>query len=97
MIPILDSLAYRGAVHIPWRLARRMRARIGGPTTLAFGKLNANYDKFWMADSDACSSIDSHEGILFFESRGYEILQPVGRLGRILSRGEAISVRKPLH
>jgi len=53
MIPILDSLAYRGAVHIPWRLARRMRARIGGPTTLAFGKLNANYDKFWMADSDA--------------------------------------------
>jgi len=49
-----------------------------------------------MADSDACASIDSHEGVLFFETRGYELLRPRGGTRvRVLFRAGALVVRKP--
>jgi hypothetical protein len=97
LIPLRNSLLFRGAFQIPWRAWRRIQA-MGRkqPTKLVFGRLDANYDHFWMSDSDACASIDSHEGILFFESRGYEILMPLGgAVRRLLWRGEPVVVRKP--
>jgi len=36
--------------------------------------LNPNYEKYWVRDSDAVNSIDSHEAILWFLSRGDECL-----------------------
>ncbi len=83
-----------GGAAAPWR-------RIGAtlrpaPTALRFRPLEANYGKFWMADSDACASIDSHEGVLFFETRGYELLRPRGGTRvRVLFRAGALVVRKP--
>ena len=38
---------------------------------LRYGRLVPNYDKFWLADSDACINIDPHEVILWFWSRGW--------------------------
>ena len=92
-LPIRDSVLFRAGSSIPWRMWRRLTQRTAGP--LRFRKLRTNYEHFWMSDSDACSSIDSHEGILFFERRGYEILNPQGgAVSRLLFRAAPVIVRK---
>jgi uncharacterized protein YbaR (Trm112 family) len=95
-IPLRDSLIYRGLRHVPWRFWRRVTVKLKRtPSDLRYTKLRANYEVFWMSDSDACSSIDSHEAMLFFESRGYEMLAPTGGIiRRLVSRGGAIVARK---
>ena len=94
-IPIRDSAVYRGVTSIPWRMWRRLTQ--SEPGSLRFTRMWANYEHFWMSDSDACSSIDSHEGILFFERRGYEILNPQGgAVSRLLFRADPVIVRKRL-
>jgi SAM-dependent methyltransferase len=96
LIPLRDSMIYRGARQIPWRIWRRGLTRLSGaPSWLSYRPLHANYENFWQADSDACSCIDSHEGVLFFDSRGYEIFEPRGgALGRLLFRAGAVIARK---
>jgi SAM-dependent methyltransferase len=96
-IPLRNSLLYRGLCQIPWRVWRRAAVKLKGVTSeLRYQRLEANYEVYWTSDSDACSSIDSHEGILFFESRGYEILLPSGGvIAHLGARGGAIVVRKP--
>jgi SAM-dependent methyltransferase len=98
LIPIRDSLFWRGIFEIPWRVNRRMISSLYAvPSQLRYKRLKANYAHFWMADSDACSAIDSHEAVLFFETRGYSILRPAGgNLARLLTRGGAVVVRKAL-
>jgi SAM-dependent methyltransferase len=92
-LPIRDSVVFRAAASIPWRVWRRLTQRAAG--SLRFTRLRANYEHFWMSDSDACASIDSHEAILFFERRGYEILNPRGgAVHRLLFRAGPIIVRK---
>jgi len=92
-LPVRDSVVFRAAASIPWRMWRRLTQTAPGP--LRFTKLRANYEHFWMSDSDACASIDSHEAILFFERRGYEILNPQGgAISRLLFRAGPVIVRK---
>src|SRR6266446_1620252 len=92
-LPIRDSVVFRAASSIPWRMWRRLTQPAPGP--LKFTSLQANYEHFWMSDSDACASIDSHEAILFFERRGYEILNPRGGVvSRLVFRAGPIIVRK---
>lgn len=95
-IPLRDSLLTRGMVQLPWRSLRRTLVTLaGGPSRLKFRELAANYEHFWTSDSDACSAIDSHEGILFFESRGYVILAPRPTLlRRLFFRSGAIIALK---
>jgi SAM-dependent methyltransferase len=92
-LPIRDAVLFRAIASIPWRVWRRLTQ--AGPGRLRFTKLQANYEHFWMSDSDACASIDSHEAILFFERRGYEILSPQGGVAsRLLARAGPVIVRK---
>jgi SAM-dependent methyltransferase len=92
-LPIRDSVVFRATASIPWRVWRRLTQPAPGP--LRFTRLRANYEQFWMSDSDACASIDSHEAILFFERRGYEILNPCGgAVSRLLFRAGPIIVCK---
>jgi hypothetical protein len=92
-LPIRDSVAYRASTTIPLRAWRRVTQK--GPGPLRFKRIRANYEHFWMSDSDACSSIDSHEAILFFERRGYELLNPGGGVAsRLLFRADPVIVRK---
>jgi SAM-dependent methyltransferase len=92
-IPIRESIIVRSATSIPWRVWRRLTQTGIGP--LRFKRLRSNYEHFWMSDSDACASIDSHEAILFFERRGYELLNPRGGVvSRLLFRAGPIIVRK---
>jgi len=99
LIRLRNSIVYRGLLQIPRRSMRRAAAMVArSPTELRFRRLHANYERFWTSDSDACSSIDSHEGILFFETRYYKILIPSGGVAaRLLARGGPVAVRKPDH
>ena len=65
---VADDLA-RG----PIRAMRALSAAFG-PTTLHYHRLEPNYDTYWQADGDAVNSIDPHEAMLWFTSRGDECL-----------------------
>jgi SAM-dependent methyltransferase len=72
-IPLRSSQTFRVAALLPTRMVRNFVARFG-PTRLRYHRLTPNYEKYWMSDSDAVNSIDSHEAMLWFLSRGDECL-----------------------
>lgn len=72
-IPLRSSAAFRMASLMPNRLVRSAAAQFGS-TKLHYRRLVPNYEKYWVPDSDAINSIDSHEAMLWFLSRGDECL-----------------------
>jgi SAM-dependent methyltransferase len=96
-LPLRNSLGWKAGTHFPRRVLRALSyRRRPAPTALNYRKLRANYDRFLTSDSDACSSLDSYEGILFYQSRGCRILSPRGSvLRRLLSRNEPVIFAKP--
>jgi SAM-dependent methyltransferase len=46
----------------------------GGPTRLRYTRIEPNYEKYWMADSDAINRLTRDEMGLWFRSRGDECL-----------------------
>jgi hypothetical protein len=94
------ALRQRGLVKavgaLPGRILRRAGwGMTGGATRLRFTRLRPDYQTFWISDSDAASRIDSHEGCLYFQSRGYDVLTPgAGALRQLLCRHEPLVVRK---
>jgi SAM-dependent methyltransferase len=83
---------------LPGRFLRRtlwsLRKR---PSPFHYQRLPANYERFWMADSDAVSRLDAHEACLFFHSRAYQVLRPGPRaMQQLFARHEALIVRKPV-
>jgi SAM-dependent methyltransferase len=79
---------------IPNRLIRSLAA-YWGPTRLRYRRLEPNYEKYWVADSDAVNSIDVHEALLWFRSRGDECLNCDGPSLLIPSAPLIIRVHKP--
>ena len=72
-IPFRSSIPFRAMSLIPIRVMREAAAVLG-PTRLRYRRLTPNYDTYWVQDSDAVNSIDSHEGMLWFTSRGDQCL-----------------------
>lgn len=95
LIPLRDSLAWRGAFAIPQRLVRRAAWAVRGePTPFRYRPLDANFEVFWDSDSDATAQLDPHEMALYFESRGFEIESPAGVVARVLHRAQPLVVRR---
>jgi SAM-dependent methyltransferase len=93
-IPVRDSLAWRLAFVLPRRMVRACQRMVSSsPTRFKYKKLNPNYKKFWMSDSDAVNSMDPYESIQWFVSRGDECLSHPQGLRRFLVRGGAIEFR----
>jgi SAM-dependent methyltransferase len=76
--PLRRSLVWKAIMALPMRAGRRIAwaAAGGGASRLRFRRLQPDYSRFWMSDSDAVTRLDSHEGALFFHSRGYRIEKP---------------------
>ncbi len=72
-IPLRSSQTFRAIQLIPIRIIRKIAAQFG-PTRLRYRRLSPNYEKYWVPDSDAVNSIDSHEAMIWFLSRGDECL-----------------------
>jgi SAM-dependent methyltransferase len=72
-IPLRSSTPFILTTLLPNRLIRDLLGHFG-PTRLRYRRLSPNYEKYWVADSDAVNSIDVHEAMLWFRSRGDECL-----------------------
>ena len=72
-ISLRSSLAFQAAFALPVRALRDSVARLG-PTRLRYRRLEPNYEHYWQVDSDAVNSIDGHEALLWFTTRGDECL-----------------------
>lgn len=76
-IPFRTLPPFQFMTLVPVRLFREFVAHFG-PTRLRYRRLTPNYEKYWMPDSDAVNSIDRHEAMLWFRSRGDECLNCEG-------------------
>lgn len=95
-IPVRSSAPFRAAAMVPTRLARTAVSWFG-PTRLHYRRLEPNYKQYWVADSDALNSIDRHEMMLWFRSRGDECLNCEGADGSPFARAGAwlvVRIRK---
>ena len=72
-IPLRSSPPFVLMYLLPNRAVRDLVSR-AGPTRLRYGRLTPNYEKYWVPDSDAVNSIDRHEAMIWFRSRGDECL-----------------------
>lgn len=93
ILPILKSPAYNFATRIPARVVRRACSR--WPTQLRNRLLTPSTNYYGLPDHDAYCDGDSHEGLLYFESRGYEYLSHATYRDKVLSRQDAFAFRKP--
>ena len=68
---IVESWLFRRLYSQQVKMLRSFGARLGtGPSRLHFVRLTPNYDQYWMADSDATTSLSFHELYLWFVTRG---------------------------
>lgn len=72
-IPLRSSMPFIWMHLIPNRIVRSLVSFVE-PTRLRYHRLTPNYEKYWVPDSDAVNSIDYHEALLWFRSRGDECL-----------------------
>jgi ubiquinone/menaquinone biosynthesis C-methylase UbiE len=94
-LPLRESLIIRSMQTIPWRFALYLSYMVHRkPSSLHVKKLPANYERFWMADSDACSSIDLFAAFLWFISRGDHGLSPESMTRALIARAQPIIIRK---
>lgn len=98
-LPIISRPAFKAAVKLPRRMARRLlwSATDRSAIPLRFNRLTPDYKTRWGSDSDATAHLDSHEGCLYFHSRGYTVLNPgAGALHQLAAGHIVLVVRKPL-
>lgn len=89
-LPLREHILWRALWVALFRLWREMRR----PSRLAYLRLTPNLDRYLTSDSDAYASIDPHAAVLFFRSRGFEVLSHPG-FKRMLARHEPVVLRKP--
>ncbi|MBI5084237.1 MAG: class I SAM-dependent methyltransferase [Acidobacteria bacterium] len=78
----------------PVRALRSVGDRLaGGPATLHYRRLQPNYDKYWMPDSDAVNSLDRDEVRRWFVSRGDECLNCATQTPFWPDQGEPLIIR----
>jgi SAM-dependent methyltransferase len=96
-IPLREALWFRAASAIPARLIREMALMLfHRPTRFRYRRLAANYEAYPCTDSDACASMDPHEMLSWFVSRGWTSPSHPDRASRLIVRHGAIVVKKPM-
>lgn len=76
-IPIRDSVVFRSLYVFPRRLVRLIHYASfhrRGPIPFRYRRLCANFEVFWMSDSDAQNSMDPFDCLLWFDALGDECL-----------------------
>ncbi len=94
-IPLRDSVLFRSMYIFPQRFIRYCNyAWSKKPTRFKYKKLAANYEHFWVSDSDACNAMDPYEAILWFKSRGDKCLSFTNNFSEFFVRTGAIIFKK---
>lgn len=77
IIPFLDNVVVRSVAIIPVRLRAILYYiyfKKSKNMPFLYRKIRANYEVYWQADSDACNDMDPLSLMLWFESRGHEVI-----------------------
>lgn len=95
-IPLRNSLWLRALRTLPIRIwdETACSVRRGVRRPLRYGRLRANYEKFWQADSDACSSLDPHAVLVWLIAAGCIQIFPKGLVGRMTVRHGPVVVKR---
>ena len=94
-LPIINLIWTKGILWIPRRVIRELSWLVcRKPTKLRYTKFMPNFDEFLLPDSDACNSLDSHEVLIWFLSRGYVLPYKHNFISRILMRCAPVIVIK---
>lgn len=92
---IRESLTLRMLQAAPRRMVTAARMQfVNRPQPLHFERLPADYDTYWMADSDACSRLDPVDVIAWFTTRGDEAVSHPTLRRALVSRSEAVIIRR---
>jgi SAM-dependent methyltransferase len=93
-LPIREMLPLRAALALIRRLLHLAAyGTTRGAAKLRFDPLPADYETFWMVDSDAAAALDPYDAILWFRSRGDLVLSHPSILAAISSRAEPLVVK----
>lgn len=91
---IMPRLIPRVLAAPPIRLLRQAYSKATGqPLRLHYRKLEPNYEKYWMPDSDALNGLDRYETALWFMSRGDECLNCSGTLVNLSPMNQPLCIR----
>jgi len=95
LIPLRNNIVWRSL----WVFSRRLireAAFVFSPNNFQFSyvKLKPNQDEYVYTDCDAFTSMDPHAAILFYKSRGYEILSAPSFIKRFFVRNEPVVIQK---
>jgi len=100
LLPLSNNFWIRAAFMIPARLSKLLINLNGNQLDLRFKRLIpsegliAKYGH--EPDDDAFSCFDIVDAVLFFQSRGYEIISHPTFIKKLFARGSTLVVRKPL-
>jgi|GEM_PF-716138 len=93
-IPLRSHPIFRYLYEIPIRMLRTATSKVSSsPTRLRYRAIDANFDHYWGADSDAVNNIDAYEARLWFESRGDECVNCGSALSELRSPTTTLIVR----
>jgi SAM-dependent methyltransferase len=92
LLPLLKSKIYKCATRIPARIVRRLTSSANAP--LRWGRLTPYHGDAWISDADAVASIDCHEGIFYYVSRGYTCLSHPTAIRQILAGHDLVVLQK---
>jgi SAM-dependent methyltransferase len=95
LIPFRNSLLWRAPSEALPRVARELRARRGEKLSFHYRRLEPNLNEYIGTDCDAFTSMDPHAAILYFATRGWDVLSHPSARARLLARSEPVVVRKP--
>jgi SAM-dependent methyltransferase len=96
-IPLRNALVWRAVMCLPRRAKRELASRLFGAVEFDFKPLFPDFSLSLphTSDDDALASMDPHSAILYFHSRGWEIVSHPGWFSRMSARHEPVVVRKP--
>ena len=92
LLPLIRSKPYKFISWIPSRIVRRLTCRSNN--SLHWGRLTPYHGDAWISDADAVASIDCHEGILYYTSRGYSCLSHPTAVRQLLAGHDLVVLQK---
>ncbi len=93
---VRDHAVYQYAYLVAARSIRRGLWALfgGGPTAFHYRRVEPNYERYWVEDSDAINSLDPHEMMLWYTSRGDSCLNcPEGASEQIKMGNQPLTIR----
>lgn len=93
LLPLFTSKPYKLLTKVPYRFWRRITSRKNNP--LSWGRLTPYHGELWIADADATASLDSHEAILYYQTREYQCLSHIGVFKQLLAGHDIVILCKP--